>query len=161
MGNKVTDEVVWMWILRSEVNKNLKETDSAKLGIDQASGVSVTASSHFLAQHSEEIENRFVWAYRIEIFNQRPRPVKLLRRHWEITDSRGFLQEVDGEGVVGEQPLILTGNRFSYSSFCVLKTSSGLMVGSYKFIQPHDELEFEVPVPAFSLDSNFNRSLVN
>ncbi len=146
--------------MRSEIGKQAKgKKHDAPL--DGSSGVHVTATAHFLEQHSEAMENRYVWAYRIEILNERPQAVKLLRRHWEITDANGFLQEVEGEGVIGEQPLVLPGARFSYSSFCVLKTSSGLMLGHYRFIQPHDSHEFLVPIPAFSLDSQLNRSLIN
>jgi ApaG protein len=115
--------------------------------------VRVSVRSYFLADQSRPDDNHFVWAYRVRIENQGAMPVKLLRRTWHITDARGRTQHVHGPGVVGEQPLLGPGQSFEYTSGTPLDTPSGFMVGVYHMVVPASGENFDVAVPAFSLDS--------
>ena len=115
--------------------------------------VCVSVRSFFLADQSQPDENHFVWAYRVKIENQGPEPIQLLRRTWQITDARGRTQHVHGAGVVGEQPLLDPGESFEYTSATPLDTPSGFMVGAYHMVIPSSGEEFDVAIPAFSLDS--------
>jgi ApaG protein len=114
--------------------------------------IEVTVEPFFLADRSDPEDNHYLWAYRITIANQSDRAVKLIARHWQITDARGKIELVDGEGVVGEQPEIEPGDSFQYTSGCPLTTPSGIMVGRYD-MRAEDGSEFSVDIPAFSLDT--------
>ena len=122
--------------------------------------IEITAKPHFLEDQSQPTENRFVWAYTITIANNGPHTVRLLTRHWVITDGNGSRQEVKGSGVVGEQPLLHPQDSYTYSSGCPLTTPSGMMQGSYNMVTTEGE-HFDVAIPAFSLDSRFDRHAVN
>mgnify|MGYP003135418993 CR=1 FL=1 len=111
----------------------------------------VTVDPHYLEDESEPSEQRFLWAYTIEITNSGSETVQLLNRYWQITDARGQVQEVRGPGVVGEQPVLAPGDAFTYTSGCPLPTPSGIMVGVYEMETEGGE-RFEVDIPAFSLD---------
>lgn len=113
--------------------------------------IEISVKSIYLEEHSEPEEQNFLWAYQVKIENNGKKTVKLLRRHWKIFDSTGNLKEVKGEGVVGEQPVLAPGESFEYTSGTPLQTSSGLMLGSY-FMKSSDGIDFEVEIPAFSLD---------
>jgi len=115
--------------------------------------VRVSVRSYFLADQSRPDDNHFVWAYRVRIENEGAEAVKLLRRTWHITDARGRTQSVHGPGVVGEQPLLDPGQSFEYTSGTPLDTPSGFMVGTYHMTHPSSGEDFDVAVPAFSLDS--------
>ncbi len=117
------------------------------------SGVRVTVRAFFLADQSDAEESRFVWAYRITIANVGRQTVQLLRRSWDVTDARGFTQKVHGPGVVGEQPTLEPGESFEYTSGTPLETPSGFMVGTYHMVATGSGEEFDVAIPAFSLDS--------
>ena len=114
--------------------------------------IEVSVETNFLEKDSDPADQYFVWAYRITITNHSDEGVKLLKRHWQITDAAGRLHEVRGDGVVGEQPIIVPGGSFTYSSGTPLGTPSGFMRGSYQ-MQNQDGDDFDVDVPAFSLDS--------
>lgn len=114
--------------------------------------IRVTVEPFYLEDQSEPDENRYVWAYKVNIKNEGNETVKLLNRHWQITDSHGRLQEVLGAGVVGEQPTLKPGTSFEYTSGTPLPTPSGIMVGSYEMEAATGE-RFNVRIPAFSLDS--------
>ncbi len=116
--------------------------------------IKVTAVPQFLPEHSDPVLNHYVWAYTIEIENQGNEPVQLVSRHWHITDADGLVQEVHGAGVVGEQPVLASGDAFRYTSGTSLNTPSGIMVGEYQMTTP-EGVPFEISVPAFSLDSPF------
>ena len=94
----------------------------------------------------------FVWAYQVKIENHGPATVQLQERYWRITDANGLVQEVRGSGVVGEQPILEPGETFEYTSGTPLNTPSGIMVGSYS-MQTNQGDQFDVDIPAFSLDS--------
>ncbi len=115
-------------------------------------GITITVKSYYLDDQSVPAENHFVWAYKVKIENNSEETVQLLRRHWRITDARGHVQEVDGAGVVGEQPVIEPGKFFEYTSGTPLPTSSGIMDGSYQMETQAGE-SFDAQIPPFSLDS--------
>ena len=106
----------------------------------------------YLDEQSDPDENHFVWAYHVRIENNGARTVQLKTRHWRITDSHGNVQEVRGDGVVGEQPVLTPGQAFEYTSGTPLSTPSGFMVGTYQMEAESGE-RFDVNIPAFSLDS--------
>jgi ApaG protein len=113
-------------------------------------GVIVHVVTHFLEDQSNPAQNRWFWSYHIRIENHRDDPVQLLTRHWKITDGRGTINHVDGDGVVGEQPLLQPGGSHDYVSGCPLTTPSGLMEGHYRFIRA-DGSTFLVEIPRFRL----------
>jgi ApaG protein len=116
-------------------------------------GVRVSVRSFFLEDQSEPEENRFVWAYKVKIENHGREAVQLVRRTWYITDARGRTLHVHGAGVVGEQPLLEPGEAFEYTSGTPLDTPSGFMTGAYHMVVASSGENFDVPIPAFSLDS--------
>jgi ApaG protein len=103
-----------------------------------------------LAEQSNPTERRYVFSYTITIRNEGSVPARLLTRHWVITDSNGKVQEVRGEGVVGEQPYLKPGQGFRYSSGAVLETPVGAMQGSYQMVADDGE-QFDAPIAAFRL----------
>jgi ApaG protein len=122
--------------------------------------IRITVVPAFLENQSEPDNQKFVWAYTIGVENLGGETVTLLTRHWIITDGLGRRQDVRGDGVVGEQPTLQPGQRFEYTSGCPLTTPSGLMVGSYGMITSQGR-QFDVAVPAFSLDSPHDRHSLN
>ncbi len=116
--------------------------------------VGIHVVTTYLAGHSRPEDDQYTFAYTITISNAGDVPVQLLSRHWLITDGDQDVQEVRGEGVVGEQPVIEPGEAFRYTSGATLGTPVGAMQGSYQMVvcEAADEGErFEVPIPAFSL----------
>jgi ApaG protein len=113
--------------------------------------IQVTVEPSFIDDESAPDENRFFWAYRIEIANLGPEVVRLRSRYWKITDGKGRTEEVHGAGVVGKQPVLKPGETFVYTSGCPLTTSSGIMVGTYQMQNEQGEM-FSIAIPAFSLD---------
>lgn len=123
--------------------------------------VKVTAVPQYLPDHSEPGDGHYVWAYTIQMENMGAVPVKLLNRHWKITDEHGLTQEVRGAGVVGQQPMLNPGEAYSYTSGTALGTASGVMLGEYEMVEPTSGEHFEVEIPAFSLDSPYQMGRVN
>lgn len=113
-------------------------------------GIIVRVAVNYLAEQSQPQKGRWFWAYHIRIENHGEQAVQLLTRHWEITDARGARHDVDGEGVVGEQPVIRCGGAFDYVSGCPLTTPQGEMQGSFQMIA-EDGSRFDVEVPRFDL----------
>lgn len=122
--------------------------------------ITVTVQPFYLDEQSEPDEEHYVWAYKVSIENGGDDTVQLLNRHWRITDKLGRLQEVKGPGVIGEQPVLKPGEAFQYTSGTPLPTPSGIMVGSYEMENAAGE-RFDVEIPAFSLDSPYDRAVVN
>ena len=122
-------------------------------------GITVRVNPSYLAEHSDPDSDHYVWSYHIRVENNAAHDVQLIARHWYITDARGKVEEVQGEGVVGEQPLIEPGGSFDYVSGCPLGTPSGTMHGSYA-MAAEGEL-FEIAIPLFSLDSPTARTSLN
>ncbi|MEP9361188.1 Co2+/Mg2+ efflux protein ApaG [Sphingomonas sp. KR3-1] len=113
-------------------------------------GITVRVSVSYLPEQSEPDRGRWFWAYHIRIENSSSVTVQLLTRHWIITDGRGSRHTVEGEGVVGEQPMIGPGASFDYVSGCPLSTPTGNMQGSYHMIG-EDGSAFDVAIPKFAL----------
>ncbi len=111
---------------------------------------SVIVDTRYLEDQSDPDEMRFVFAYTITIRNKGKTPARLLGRHWLITDANGKVQEVRGEGVVGEQPHLMPGQGFRYTSGAVLETPVGSMQGAYQMLSDSGE-RFEAPVAPFTL----------
>ncbi|MEW9808680.1 Co2+/Mg2+ efflux protein ApaG [Mesorhizobium sp. ZMM04-5] len=122
--------------------------------------IAVSVEPFYLDDRSDPSEGRYVWAYRITIDNQSDEWVKLVARYWQITDGAGRVEEVIGEGVVGEQPELDPGDSYQYTSGCPLPTPSGIMVGRYTMQNDRGEL-FEIDIPAFSLDLPGKPRVVN
>lgn len=114
--------------------------------------IRVSAKPFYLDSESSPEKGRYFWAYTIAIENHGGETVQLLTRYWRITDAQGNVQEVRGDGVVGEQPVLEPGERFEYTSGAPLPTPSGFMAGSYNMRASNGE-RFDVEIPAFSLDS--------
>lgn len=112
--------------------------------------IAVDVDTAFVEEQSDPREKRFVFAYTITIKNEGDVPAKLLTRHWIITDANGKVQEVRGEGVVGEQPHLQPGQGFRYSSGAVLETPVGAMQGSYQMLAD-DGRRFDAPIAPFRL----------
>jgi ApaG protein len=121
--------------------------------------IEVRVSPFFLPDESRPEDSHFFWAYRVMIANHSPETVKLLSRYWRIVDGRGRVEEVHGEGVVGEQPAIRPGTTYEYTSGCPLPTPHGIMSGHYTMRLANGALA-QIDIPAFSLDMpNAGRTL--
>jgi ApaG protein len=107
-------------------------------------------SVSFLPEQSEPASGRWFWAYHIRLENDGDQEVQLLTRRWIITDGRGARHSVEGEGVVGDQPVIAPGQSYDYVSGCPLDTPTGAMEGSYRMIGADGEI-FEARIPRFQL----------
>lgn len=118
-------------------------------------GVKVSVETYYQPDYSNPVASEFMFAYRITIENNNTFPVKLLQRHWNIFDSNGSYKEIDGEGVVGVQPVILPGDQYQYVSGCNLKTEMGKMQGSYTMENVHTKKEFDVRIPMFEMIAPF------
>jgi ApaG protein len=112
--------------------------------------IRVDVETAFLEEQSEPKEHRYVFAYTITIRNEGQVAAKLLTRHWVITDANGKVQEVRGDGVVGEQPYLKPGQGFRYSSGAVIETPVGSMQGSYQLVAD-DGMHFDAPISPFRL----------
>ena len=123
-------------------------------------GIHVIVQPCYLEEESEPQDNQFVWAYTVQIANRGTETVQLRDRYWRIIDANGHMEEVSGEGVVGEQPTISPGEHYQYTSGCPLPTPSGIMAGNYS-MELGDGSMIEVDIPAFSLDLPGARTIVN
>ena len=122
--------------------------------------ITVSVEPFYLDEQSEPDDGHFVWAYHVRIENNGKETVQLITRHWRITDSLGNVQEVQGDGVVGEQPVLSPGGSFEYTSGTPLSTPSGIMSGTYQMETNAGE-RFDVTIPAFSLDSPYQATQVH
>lgn len=114
-------------------------------------GVQISVETFYQADYSNPANHEFMFAYRISIENHNKFTVKLLRRQWYIFDSDGQNREVEGEGVVGEQPVIETGKQFQYVSGCNLRTEMGKMQGYYLMENLNTKNTFYVKIPPFEM----------
>lgn len=117
--------------------------------------VTVTVRPVYLDDRSDVLARQFVFAYAIEIANGGADEVQLLRRYWLITDADGQVEEVEGEGVVGQQPVLAPGDVHRYTSYCVLKTFEGTMEGTY-LMQRESGARFRIQIPRFYLRARAN-----
>ena len=111
----------------------------------------VSVETFYQPDYSNPISGEYMFAYRITIENHNNFPVKLQRRHWHIFDSNGSYREVEGEGVVGVQPILQPGERYQYVSGCNLRTEMGKMYGSYTMENLNNKKTFEVNIPIFEM----------
>ena len=122
--------------------------------------VVVRVEPDFLADQSSPADDRYIWAYTVEIENQGSEDLQVMERFWRIADRDGQVQEVRGDGVVGEKPVLKPGETFRYTSGAPLSAPSGIMLGTYQVENTHGE-RFDVNIPAFSLDSPFDQRSIN
>ena len=119
-------------------------------------GVTVTVTPYFLDDQSSPQESHYVWAYQVNIQNSSSATMKLKHRNWVIIDANGKIINVQGEGVVGESPILQPGESFEYTSGTPLKTTNGIMQGFYLMSQENGE-QLRIDIPTFSLDSPYNK----
>lgn len=117
---------------------------------DNECGVEISTRTKYLELQSEPAKNSYAFSYTITILNQRDEAVRLLNRHWIITDKNNKVEEVNGKGVVGQQPVIQPGESFEYSSGTIIGSEIGDMRGSYT-MESVSGVQFEAPVPLFVL----------
>ena len=123
--------------------------------------IQVTVTPRYVSERSSPDNGYFFWAYTINITNLGRDTVQLKTRHWRIVDAAGKEQEVNGPGVVGEEPLLAAGESFEYTSGVPLPTPSGFMRGTYGMVRADDRTKFEIEIPAFSLDSSHAERTIN
>jgi ApaG protein len=116
-----------------------------------SAGIEITVEVFYQSDYSNPLKGEFMFAYRITIENHNKFNVQLLRRHWFIFDSNAEHREVEGEGVVGVQPILASGEQYTYVSGCNLKTDMGKMQGSYTMQNQYTKQNFTVPIPSFDL----------
>ncbi len=114
--------------------------------------IHIEVETNYIEEQSEPESERFVFAYTIEIINNSDIATRLLSRHWIVTDANYKQQEVNGEGVVGQQPYILPGESFKYTSAAMIETPVGSMHGSYQMVDDEGQI-FDAPIPAFNLST--------
>lgn len=122
------------------------------MSIETPYAIGIDVATHYLDEESSPEDGRYVFAYTIRIHNHGSLPARLMSRHWTVTDAEGRVEEVHGEGVVGEQPWLRPGDGFEYSSGVVLPTSVGTMEGSYDWVAD-DGTRFKAEIPAFTLST--------
>jgi len=114
-------------------------------------GVQVSVDTFYQPDYSNPLQSEFMFAYRITLENHNSFPIKLHRRNWQIFDSNGTHREVEGEGVVGVQPMLKPGESYQYVSGCNLRTEMGKMKGTYQMENLNNKQMFEVDIPAFEM----------
>lgn len=144
------------------LNKEDHENDQRKLNLYKnyyihimsvkiSEGIKIHVKTEFLQEYSKPALNHYLFSYQITITNQNPFSVQLLRRHWFIKDSGSPIKQVEGEGVVGQMPVIEPGESYTYESGCNLTSEIGSMKGTYQFIRLYDESKFYAEIPEFNL----------
>ena len=115
------------------------------------SGIEVRVKPEYVISRSSFLEDMFIWAYHIKIKNRSDTTFQLVSRYWKIIDEKGGIQEISGEGVIGEQPILTPGSNFYYSSGVNLSYPSGIMYGHYIMKKESNQI-INVKIPTFSLD---------
>ena len=128
------------------------------MGTEVTKGVKVTISTDYLSEYSSPMQHHYVFAYNVTIENLSDFSIQLERRHWFIYDSNGQVREVEGEGVVGQKPILEPGQQHSYVSGCNLKTSLGKMGGTYSMRKLVNDYSFEVIIPEFTLMAPYRQN---
>lgn len=118
-------------------------------------GVKISVETYYQPEYSNPVNSEFMFAYKITIENNNDFPVKLLRRHWYIYDSEGTMREVEGEGVVGIQPVIAAAASYQYISGCNLRSEIGKMYGTYLLENVNNKNTFDVAIPVFEMQAPF------
>jgi ApaG protein len=118
-------------------------------------GIKVTVETFYQPDYSNPVSSEYMFAYRINIENNNNFPIKLLRRHWYICEATGNKREVEGEGVVGVQPVINPGENYQYISGCNLRTEIGKMYGTYLIENINNKKQFDIIIPTFLMSVPF------
>jgi len=139
---------------------DLPNQQEANAFVRTTGAITVSVESFYLEDQSAPEESLYVWAYHVRIENNGDELVQLKTRHWRITDAAGNVQEIRGDGVVGEQPVLKAGQSFEYTSGTPLPTPSGFMEGTYQMVSESGD-RFDANVPAFSLDSPFQPTQIH
>jgi ApaG protein len=129
--------------------------ESEKLSEAITSGIKVQVASKYIPEHTNPDIPQYFFAYWVTITNETETAIKLMDRHWEITNAMGKLEVIDGEGVIGKQPIIKPGESFSYNSFCPIETEFGMMTGYYQ-VKREDGHFMKIEIPQFQLISPFS-----
>jgi ApaG protein len=137
-------------ISRQEMDEGAPVWQGESVSEALTNGILVTVKSEYLAERSAPGAHRFAFAYTVQIRNQGDETAQLRSRHWLITDARGEVQEVRGDGVVGAQPVLAPGESFEYTSWCVIATSTGSMRGTYQMVSARGT-PFDAEVAPFRL----------
>ena len=130
------------------------QLDLAPISDAVTQGVRVEVLSRHSPEHSRPDQDEWIFQYTVRITNQGSEPVQLLSRHWIITDALEHTEEVQGPGVVGEQPVLAPGESFKYSSWCPLKTPMGMMHGTYQMVRA-DGSQFDIEIAPFALKARY------
>lgn len=121
-------------------------------------GIKVIVEQFYQPDYSNPLQQEYMFAYRVTIENNNSFPVQLLRRHWFIQDSNTEQREVEGEGVIGVQPVIAPQSQYQYISGCNLKSEIGQMFGTYLMVNVHSREQFSVKIPVFQMEAPFKRN---
>jgi ApaG protein len=121
-------------------------------------GIKVIVEQFYQPDYSNPVQQEYMFAYRVTIENNNTFPVQLLRRHWFIQDSNTEQREVEGEGVIGVQPVIAPQSQYQYISGCNLKSEIGQMFGTYLMVNVHSREQFSVKIPVFQMEAPFKRN---
>jgi ApaG protein len=116
-------------------------------------GIRISVQAQYQAAYSKPTENQYVFSYHIVIENQSEHTIQVLRRHWIITNSMGLTREVEGEGIIGQQPILEPGDVHAYDSWCPLSSPIGFMAGTYLLERTASGEQFEAQIPRFRLES--------
>ena len=146
IGGAIAGRVLTYTASSNKVKPTMQDTERYEF--------TVRVKTAYLEEQSVPEDNRFVFAYTISITNTGSVPATLLRRHWVITDANNKVQEVHGDGVVGEQPRLNPGQTFQYTSGAILETPVGCMEGEYDILA-EDGVEFASPIPIFNLSTPY------
>ena len=122
--------------------------------------IEITVTPEYEDEQSSPFDNFFIWEYNIHIKNKSPDIVQLLRRHWVLVDDKGQMQEIEGDGVIGLQPVLKQGDEFEYSSSVHLTEPSGVMMGTYDMVKMDGDV-LRVEIPSFSLDCPHIQKIAN
>lgn len=121
-------------------------------------GIKISVEQYYQPDYSNPLQQEFMFAYRVTIENKNSFPVQLLRRHWYIQDSNTEQREVEGEGVIGVQPVIASQAQYQYISGCNLKSEIGQMFGTYLMENVQTREQFRVKIPVFQMEAPFKRN---
>lgn len=130
------------------------QTPPAPMSEAVTNSIRVEVMSQYSTENSRPLQDLWVFEYTVRITNQGPDTVQLLSRHWTITDALDHVEEVKGPGVIGEQPVLAPGESFKYSSWCPLKTPTGVMHGTYQMVRA-DGARFEIEIAPFALKARY------
>ncbi len=121
-------------------------------------GIKISVETFYQQNYSRPLENKYIFAYRIHIENRSSKTVQLMRRHWYIKDSSGSVREVEGEGVIGKQPVLRPGEGHQYVSWSPLISDIGKMYGTYLMLNKETKSQFRVSIPEFKLIAPFKQN---